>query len=395
MKLRVSLFTLVSVVLVLFAAAPAFPATVVVGTCLPNKVSFDSLTDAVQGVPAGSTILVCPQIYTEQVVIDKSLTIKGQTSGNSAYPVLMPPVGGLLFNASSLNVSSFYASGTAIAAQIVIQAGADVTITDLALDATGYNLPTCSALVVGIFVEDASAELDRVAVKNQLETGTFPCSATGSGAGVLIQNDSANPTTIKINTGTFINASQAFEADGASTTSTITNSSFIGNPASNANAISILSGNSTIKNNTISDYSYPLAAGNIGVAAYGVYLTCVPGGTVQGNTISSTQVGVYLNNPTCPTTSVSVINNDVANATFVGIEVDEINGLIQGNDIYSSLTAIRLSESASGNTIYNNVINDVCAAIGYNPLAGVNSVLTNTISNAMNLSVTNTTALCP
>jgi hypothetical protein len=59
------------------------------------------------------------------------------------------------------------------------------------------------------------------------------------------------------------------------------------------------------------------------------------------------------------------------------------------------LTAIRLSESASGNTIYNNVINDVCAAIGYNPLAGVNSVLTNTISNAMNLSVTNTTALCP
>ena len=69
---------------------------------MPSKVRFDSLTDAVQGVPAGSTILVCPGVYAEQVVINRSLTLKGQTIGNSAYPVIVPPAGGLLGNCRTL-----------------------------------------------------------------------------------------------------------------------------------------------------------------------------------------------------------------------------------------------------------------------------------------------------
>jgi hypothetical protein len=57
---------------VLISAGSAFAATVAVGTCQPGKVSFDSHDDAVNGVPDGSTILVCPGIYQEQIVINRS-----------------------------------------------------------------------------------------------------------------------------------------------------------------------------------------------------------------------------------------------------------------------------------------------------------------------------------
>ena len=69
MKHRFASIAMLSLMLVLVVAAPAFAANVAVRTCMPNKVSFDSLTDALQGVPAGSTIQVCPGTYAEQIVI--------------------------------------------------------------------------------------------------------------------------------------------------------------------------------------------------------------------------------------------------------------------------------------------------------------------------------------
>lgn len=393
MKDRWNVISLASVLLVLLAAGPAFAATVAVGTCMPGRVSFDSLTDAVQGVPAGSTILVCPGSYAEQIVIDKSLTMKGVTNGNSGYPVLVPPVGGLVPNARGLNVNSFFA-GTQLAAQIVITGGVTVTLNGLALDATGYNLPTCFPAVVGVLIQDSSATLAGMAIKNQLETGPPPCPATGNGTGVLAQNDTGLALTVNVHDSTFINAAQAFESDGAGNTSNVSNNSFVGNPASNANAISIVSGNSTIQGNSISDFNYPAQTTNFNAAAFGVYLECVPGGTVASNTISNTQVGIDLENG-CPTSAVSVTGNKIADASFIGIYAGSLNGLVQGNDIRTTQTAIRIPANSAGNTVQNNNINDTCAAFGANPTAGVNNILNNTVFNAINLAIVNTTALCP
>jgi hypothetical protein len=394
MKVRLVSILLVCSFLCVVGAAPAFSATVAVGTCLPGKVSFDSISDAVQGVPTGSTILVCPGTYAEQIVIQKSVTLKGQTSGNTAYPVVVPPAGGLLMNATGLFVFSFF-DGTPIAAQVVITGGVQVTIQDMAFDATGYNLPACNALVVGILAQDSSLELDRVAVKNQIETGPPPCAASGSGAGVLVQNDSVNPTTAKVTGSTFINASQAFESDGSANATTLTSNSFTGNPASNYNAISILSGNGTVKNNTITDYNWPPAGTNSGIAAFGVFMECVTTGTVQGNTISSTQVGVYIQDPGCPTSGISVLTNEITNALINGIFLGEVSGLVQGNSIDSSLTAIYLPAGSSVNTVNNNTINDACTAFASSSLATSNSILNSTISNAKNVSITNETGVCP
>ena len=400
MKRRFIVVILVCVLLALAGATQAFAATVAVGTCLPNKVSFDSLTDAIQGVPPGSTILVCPGVYNEQLVISKSLALKGQTSGNGAYPVIMPPAAGLATNASGLNAgASFFGLGTLLAAQVVINSGADVTVTDMAFDATGYNLPTCSPAVVAILIQDASATVNRVSFKNQLETGPFPCPTTGNGAGVLAQNDSTSATTVTVENSSFLNAAMGYESDGASNTSVIANNTFVGNPGSNANAISINTGNSTIKGNSISDYNWPPAdvGGNINGSSIAVFMECVSAGTVANNVIGSSQLGIYLQNVNCPplNSNVSVTGNTIYNAFYIGIDVGETNGLIQGNDIRNTQTAIRIPGSSAGNTIQNNNINDACAALGSNPAAGVNTIGTNTIANAQNVTLVNTTALCP
>ncbi|HZQ18921.1 MAG TPA: hypothetical protein VFA90_09370 [Terriglobales bacterium] len=393
MKIPLSIISQMCFLLSLLAAVPAFSATVVVGTCMPNKVSYDSLTEAVQGVPTGSTIQVCPGTYAEQVVIDKSLTLKGITSGNSAYPMIVPPAGGLNANATGLNNSPFFPN-SAIAAQIIVLSGVNVTINGVALDATG-SLPICNAIVVGVLVQDSSAILTDVAIKNQLQIGPPPCSSAARGAGILAQNDTTVTQTIKVQNSTFVNAGQAIESDGGANNTTISNNSFAGNSASNENAISIVSGNSTIQGNTIADYNYPSAGTDINSARFAIYMQCPAGGTVANNHISSSQAGIYFAPFNCPSAPPSVSGNDISGASLIGIEVSGSGGLFQGNDIRTSLTAIRLSGVAAGNTIQNNTINDACAAFSSNPAAGTNTLLNNKVFNSINQAIVNTTALCP
>lgn len=372
----------------LSSALPALAATVVVGTCMPKQVSYDSITDAVEGAPAGSIIEVCPGVHAEQVVISKSLTLKGITVGNSGYPVITQPAGGLVVNAYGLNVFSFWGQGWGFAAQILIQGGASVTLSDLTLDASGTS---CNyATFVGVMVQDASASLNEMSVKNQGQAA----SCIPFGLGVLAQNDSASATTISVKGSTFVNTDQAFEADGANLTSTVTSNSFLGNPKTDYNAISILSGNATVESNDISDYNYP-PAGNVYGASIGIVLECGAGGTaswtVSGNVIANTQGGIV---DVCTTSGVSLTNNTISNASFLGIYAGATNGVVQGNHIKSAMTAIFFPAGAS-NLVENNVINDACAAYGSDPAAGTTTLTGNTIFNATNLSLTNTTALCP
>jgi len=69
-------------------SAPAVAATYAVGTCLPKLPSFSTISDAVAGVPAGSTIDVCPGTYNETVTILQPLTLQGITSADSDLVVI-------------------------------------------------------------------------------------------------------------------------------------------------------------------------------------------------------------------------------------------------------------------------------------------------------------------
>lgn len=59
-----------------FAVQAAQASIVAVGTCT-NLVHFATIQLAVNSVPAGSTIRICPGNYPEQVLINKRLTLIG------------------------------------------------------------------------------------------------------------------------------------------------------------------------------------------------------------------------------------------------------------------------------------------------------------------------------
>src|ERR1700685_1901384 len=59
-------------------------ATIYVGSCGPAKTkSYTTIQQAVNASPAGSTILVCPGNYPEQVTIQKDLSLVGVESGTA------------------------------------------------------------------------------------------------------------------------------------------------------------------------------------------------------------------------------------------------------------------------------------------------------------------------
>ena len=106
-----------------------------VGNCVPNIVQFATIQGAVNAVPPGSVIKICPANYPEQVVVNKNLTLTGVKSGTTDNPVLVIPLGGFVPNTTSL------ASGHPIAAQILVQSPATaVTISNLAVDGSNNNL---------------------------------------------------------------------------------------------------------------------------------------------------------------------------------------------------------------------------------------------------------------
>jgi len=62
-----------------FVLPTAHATTVAVGSCT-SHIFFPSIQVAVNSVPSGSTIDICPGIYPEQVTITKKLTLIGVSS---------------------------------------------------------------------------------------------------------------------------------------------------------------------------------------------------------------------------------------------------------------------------------------------------------------------------
>src|ERR1700746_465121 len=101
----------------------------VVGTCKPKLTSFTTIQAAVTKVPPGSTVLVCPGVYPEQVTISQPLTLQGIADSNLDQ-ITITATGGLAPNATSM-------FGQSVAAQVLVQNAGPVNISNIAVDGTG------------------------------------------------------------------------------------------------------------------------------------------------------------------------------------------------------------------------------------------------------------------
>ena len=299
-----------------------FAATVAVGppACQPSLVHFSTIQAAVTAVPSGSTVLVCPGTYPEQVTITQPLTLKGITSGNSGQAVIAPPVGGLVTNA----VDEF---GTTLALQLWVDnvSGGPVNISDITVDGSGNGVTTCHPVILGIFYENSSGTANEVTIRNQ--------KGNGCGEGFLAEGGGTLPTVI-------IENSSIHDTDTGIYTQ---------------NQVTV-----TIKENDVNvpglgmffdEGGSNTVSGNIVIAGFeGIGAKAGAAGSVSGNTVMNTQFGIVAQSD-----GVSFTSNKVFNSSVIGIEVLTSAAAIQRNSITNSQVGIEFNCSANPNVIHNTI----------------------------------------
>lgn len=314
------------------ASSSASTITYAVGTCRPSLRSFRTITRALDAVPPANVLVVCPGTYAEQVQITRPVTLAGISHENSARAIIASPVSGLITNAMD-------DLGNPLAVQLwVNNASGPVNISDLTVDAVGnqvHQVPT-GTFVVGIFYENSSGTVSRVATQNQ-QSSSF------SGIGIFAQGGISNPLVTIENSSVHDYDFDGIVVEANSATPTLT---------------------AVIKDNQVSN-PFPLGQ-------TGVNLNEGANITVTNNLITNTQVGISI-----------AVSSSLFGSVSDNTMVNDANGIFAGADTVS-VTSNKILASTRGIDVETSV-----AAIERNTIAGScpNCGIGSTIGIAFNCSV--------
>jgi hypothetical protein len=390
-----TLLALTSVVLTHIAAA----SITVVGSC-KSGVQWSTIQSAINAAPSGATIYICPGTYTEQLLINKSLTLTGDASNGSfginangaVNPVITSPGGGVVTNASNL------AAGVPIAAQIAVvtPTGASgpikVNLYYLAIDGSNNQLSGCGTELIGIYYQNASGTVDQVVTRNQeLPPGLGSCQ---DGFAIYVESgyNSGGSATVTIENSNVHDYDQnGITADGSGTIATILGNYVLGQGAISAapqNGIQLSNGaTGSVKNNQVSDQVYinppncsantpPYCYGAAGILIYDSEASLNNPVTISGNSISNTQLAIYASGDGAGGTADynTVTMNKITGTQAAGVYLED------GIDLCSNLN------SALSNTVFNSSgagihIDSSCVESG-NPTGNDTSATKNTINEA-------------
>ena len=363
-SLRASLMFTLPMMAMCLSSALAHASIVGVGGCT-SYVNFTTISQAIAAVPPGSTIMVCPGNYYEQLLITKRLTLEGVASGNENAAVIYPPAAGLVTNTSD-------ARG-AVAAQILVQGVAGpVKITNLTVDGTGNNYT--SGDIRGILYQDASGTVLHVAARNQIPGGTL--NGDQSGQGIMVETTSSSSAALTVEDSSVHNYNKngiVARYAGASLTAT---GNFVqgagsvsGSAAQNGIEIAFSGATGSVKSNTVIDNVYydPTSSSSAGILLYDAKEDVSI--QVSGNTVGNSQEGIQLftDSPGTYGDGVSVSTNKIfGTSSFDAIDVCSSNNIITSNTIvnaaesgvhFDSSCGAGNANSASSNTF----IESACA----------------------------------
>jgi len=337
-RLRI-LFLLTAVSL--FGTHYTLAASFAVGTCEPKLVSFSTISAAVAAVPSGSIVEVCPGTYSEQVTINKPMTLEGITSGTLNLAVITVPAGGLTVNAPGY------------AAQVYVTAG-PVNITNITVDGTGNDLGG-SHLLAGIYYgAGASGIIKDVTTRNQVNSG--------SGFGIVVNNTNSTSESVTIEdcsvhdfdsvgidvegklTATVkanhVNASNAtamvfgivVDSAGSITANGVTGPG----PSVDSDGIFVLDASATISDNIVTNWEFGIVD--------------VDAASLTSNTVRNTTDAIFLESA-----GATVESNTITQANFFGIDLNCKTGTVKSNTINDANTGVASVPSgvSSTNTYFN------------------------------------------
>jgi hypothetical protein len=236
-----------------------------------------SVQRGIDAASAGFTVNVGPGSFTEQLEINKALTVDGQGSGLTT--ILSPNVLPLSFSTGPLNKPVIYVHDVS-----------DVEIRDLTVDGAGKG--NANNRFIGIAFRNAGGTVTGCEVKDIRET---PMNGNQHGVGIYAFADNGTPRSLNVvsnsiydfqkNATAFSGIDLSVRADS----NTITGSGPVNFIAQNGIQLGF-GATGSIRNNTISNLSYtPSTAVSSGIL---LYQSSGPD-TTSYNTLSACQMGIY------------------------------------------------------------------------------------------------------
>jgi parallel beta-helix repeat protein len=389
---RLFALAVVCAAIVFSAASPAMAkvTTLAVGTCEPNYTSFSTISQAVNSAPSvgTTTIYVCPGIYQEQVqIIGKAITLKGVASGSSPNisnaAIIEPPApGGLVTNATSALSNP---PNQPIQAMVLVQ-NTTATIEDLTIDGTN-NMTVGGQDPIGIFYQNASGTVTRNNVIHVQVVGAF---GDQGGLGVYVESGTSSggpnpsqegPSTVTLSYNNVqdydkngITANGTPTGTGSNVNVTVEHNTVMGAGAVDDNAqngIQLWGANGSVTYNIVDGDWYTVGT----YAAAGVLIIQSYAPTVSNNTISNTNVGIYLESVNPGDTNNATVNANSITATHIydAIVACANASMITNNTVNfadeSGVNVAACGDATPTDTVTTNTMNGACAGILYDPPA--------------------------
>jgi len=331
--------------LLLFAALPflvghslmADDNNFAVGSCKPRLTSFATISAAVSGVPAGSTIFVCPGVYAEQVTITQPLKLQGISSANQDQAIISVPSAGLGSPIASLFLES-------VAVQVLVQTTGWVEISNLTVDGTGGDLGCASnTWLAGIFfAPGSSGRISRVKVANQ----------TNGGCGVGIWSENGN------------NTNQSLEVEDSSVRDMDGFGIFAGGLSSPGPHVSlhdnVVAPAAALGGIVLANVSGNIGENDVSNAFFGI-ANVGTGASISSNTVTLTNAGVVLEG------GGNALSNRISGSNF-GVWFFADGGRAQGNHI-TAVSAAGIEFNCHAASASHNTINDALVGLDQVPAA--------------------------
>jgi len=248
--------------------------------------AYASLQAAVDAARPGDRIAVCPGTYPEQVRIAKPLEILAQSGA------VLAPAG------MAANTTNAF-SGAAIAAALLVEDADSVVVEGLTVDASANGLAACSPVLVGVFYRNASGRLSEAAVRGaRLDAKLSGCQ---SGLGVLVQSSAGAPSAVEV----LDSSIRGYQKNGITANepgtklvarrNVVTGAGLAAGVAQNGIQVG-LGARGVVEHNEVANHVYPGCTSVVTCPAVAtdVLLSEVTNASVRGNTLGTSQTGVYL-----------------------------------------------------------------------------------------------------
>jgi parallel beta-helix repeat protein len=314
----------------------------------PNA-GFTRIQDAVDAASPGDEIHICKGTYVEQVAIRKSLTIDADNGA-----ILMP-------SAMLANTTSLF-DAAPIATALLVANATGVSISGLTVDGINSGISECAPDLIGISFQNASGELERIAVRNfKLAAALNGCQ---SGTGIFVQSGNGGVSKVEIDDCTIHDFQKnGITADEIGTVTIIRRNVVTGvgstsGAAQNGVQIGFGATGSILDNVVTNNVWAPCTAVSTCTAvATNILVTQSDGVEISGNTAGISQVNIFVDG-----SNADIRRNETfASTVFDGIRLEGDGSRVRENHVFNGAES-GIFLSGNNNVVTDNVVNE--AAIG-------------------------------